>query len=615
MNHSSVLSFFQTVLSAGSKNLFSDALLLKVMGELAVKLPLNFAATVSRLSTAVPHAEGQMPPAVVTEASHICQRSYNLLFELVVQNIKQMRDADDFLPIWTRFVTVLATNAHAARAGAPRSQQWWHDEMCDALEALLRLLRLPVMAPTAGSVKASTAPVEADKNAVVPAPAASSGFFGWFVAPLIAATDGPDVTGGIKHPDSVHNGSASTQELPLEPSDGFLLRLSWSHICSAYPTFPGSLRLRDPRLHARISTALQLPEIYFQKNSSLQKERALRENANERYEGSPPYAERSPAPGTTHGMDVPVAVSPLIAAAVASPPASGLISASPEVAAAGHAALHIAQSPPNLPFPTSIRSPASSSNPAVIPETAGERVVENYSTDNDAPIVAKQASPVERPTPPAEFIVEAPSTNSQEKDAENEANRADRTITPVGDESRDELMMSPEFDTISLISATSLLSPPFTNTPAKRPESVYDTPLAEGKSALEFPTPAETPPVEPSHTPQTESAMKQAMPYVKNLTPIFASAEADRHQQDRAAELATSESKHVARRLEMGAASTPVTKAPAAPGDSPWQTYPTDTPPVHKNPLVRATAAPTRPEQTKPIAPRSAAKGSRVQIV
>lgn len=231
------------------------------------------------------------------------------------------------------------------------------------------------------------------------------------------------------------------------------------------------------------------------------------------------------------------------------------------------------------------------------------------------------------PTPPAQSMGEIPMTLSPEKVRESGVSGADRTITPVSDEPSEELMLSPEFDTISLISTTSLLSPPFTHTPAKRPESTYDTPLADGKSALEFPTPAETPPVEPSHTPQTESAAKHAMPYVKNLTPIFASAEADRHQQDRTAQLAGSESKHVARKLEMGTVSTPVTKAPAAPNDSPWQTYPVDTPPAHSSVAPSQAVAPATaaapvsvrpvsvPTQPLPSAPRSAAKGSRAQIV
>jgi len=609
------------------------------MGELAVKLPLNFAATVSRLSAAAPHPEGQVPPSVLTEATSICQRSYNLLFELVVQNIKKMQDTDDFLPIWTRFVAVLATNAHAARAGAPRGQQWWHDEMCDALEALLRLLRLPVSAVAAGSGHAATATDADKKSAVTPAPATSSGgFFGWFVAPLLAATDGPDVTGGIQHPDSVlHSGSSSLEEPPhIEPSDGFLLRLSWSHICSAYPTFPGSLRLRDPRLHARVSSALQLPEIYFQKNSARQKEMEGAKGRGEESVGMRPAASTPVASKPSFPVAASASASAtllVISSPLTAPPSNGdkSLPSFPEAATASQSTAHdVDRSPPSLSFPSSVRSLASPGT-AMLNEIMREKAAKDDACDELASPVVKQAPPTHlstQPTPPTDSRGESPMTPSPEKKRGSEVNVADRVIIPISDEPSEKMMMSPEFDTISLISTTSLMSPPFTHTPAKRPENMYDTPLADGKSALEFPTPKETPPVEPSHTPQTESAVKQAMPYVKNLTPIFASAEADRHQQDRASELASSESKHVARKLEMGAATTPMTKAPAAPSDSPWQRYPDETPPVHVKappsppstvPVPAPATVSVRPApavaRLVPTAPRSVAKGSRVQIV
>lgn len=542
------------MLPAG-KSLFSDALILKVMGELAIKLPLNFSAILGRIGTATSHADGRLPTAVVSDAASICQRSCNLLFDLVVQNIKQVRDGDEFLPIWTRFVTVLASNAQATRGAAPQSQQWWHDEMCDALEALLRLLRLPVAASSSALTKEdSVSPAAGNSGAAPSSTTSTGGFFSWFVAPLIAATDGPDVTGGRRLPESGSTGP-HLGNLIIEPSDGFLLRLSWSHICSAYPTFPGSLRLRDPRLHARITSALKLPEVYFQKNSA------------------PARAHDAASPQLSVPATTPASSSSHAEAAqdhVATPNAQVVPQLEPALSTSAEIA-HV-QVTSSLPVPSSIRSPAA------VAELRGHVEASSIAS------VVECSLPSADPATPSTALARA--------------------------------MPDSHFDTISLTTATTPFSPitPFTLTPTKRPDATYDTPLADGKAALSFPTPVETPIAEHAHAPVSESAAKQAMPYVKNLTPIFASAEADKYTQERTIALTDSEGKGVVRKLQLGAGTsitTPITKSSAPPGDSPWQTYPVDTPPVR-------IALPQTADLPRPVpvsVPRSAAKGSRAQIV
>jgi hypothetical protein len=199
-----------------------------------------------------------------------------------------------------------------------------------------------------------------------------------------------------------------------------------------------------------------------------------------------------------------------------------------------------------------------------------------------------------------------------------------------------------EFDTVSLTSADSSMYTHTTlqATPVKAHDAFFDTPLANGKSPFAYPTPVETPPQESSAALQTESAAKRAMPFVKNLTPIFASASAEHHryEEDRSDQPSSASrdtgAVNVVRKLELGpvaSGDTPVTlvtpdttttaqpataasslprSAPSAVvlPSSPWQTYPTNTPPVS----AQKTVVPMRPT----IVTKSASKGtSRIQIV
>lgn len=571
----------ETVLLAGTKCEFPSPLPLKAMGELAVRLPLNFSAVVSRLRAAHPQSGGQMSAQLLADAASICQRSCNLLFDLVVQHIKQMRDTDEFLPIWTRFISVLATNAQAA---APRGLQWWHDEMCDALEALLRLLRLPsvAVAPPAPTKQAVAGENENnanhgnDKSGPIVA-ASGGGFFSWFVAPLIAATDGPDVTGqALSNTPSTTISEASLDMAAIEPSDGFLLRLSWSHICSAFPMFPGSLRLRDPPLHARITRALQLPEIYFRKNVSVSPQEectAIQQKpdpSDTTSDSASPITQlkESDSGSVELSLNIESTTSPVIGflppiAEMASPPA---------VAASGPIALQ------------EYRPHSYHSHPAIDAEHS--------------------------PSPEQIALERCPDLSPIIQQA----------VTPA------------EFDTVSLTSADSSMYTHTTlqATPVKAHEAFFDTPLANEKSPFSYPTPVETPPQESSATPHTESAAKRAMPFVKNLTPIFASAGAEHHryEEDRSDQPSSASRDDtgdlsVVRKLELGpvaSADTPVTQvttttsslpllAPSAVlPSSPWQTYPTNTPPVS----AQKTVVPMRLATVT----KTAVKGtSRIQIV
>ena len=251
-----------------------------------------------------------------------CQRACGMVFDILVQQMKALRDAEEFNSVWTRFVTVLATNAHTA--SGPRGQ-WWHDEMCDMLEALLRLLRLPSAPPAAeagplvvgtarrnskelaadggdGTVGGSSDPIkkssgggggylgilswiiaaiDEDVDAVAPARRAQSAAAKERSASASASVPATDAVpssssqvaaSGSSASSVVSSGSGTCADAAgvasnivapwVEDCDAVLLRATWRAVCAAYPAFPASLRLRDPKLHARLVLALQHAETY-----------------------------------------------------------------------------------------------------------------------------------------------------------------------------------------------------------------------------------------------------------------------------------------------------------------------------------------------------------------
>jgi hypothetical protein len=434
--------FGQAVLSAGVRCEIPDALLVKVLGDLVQRLPLAMQS---------PGATHPARPMSV-ESVAACQRSCNIIFDLVVQKMKVLRNMEPFHALWLRIVSTLAANA---QHGAARGQQWWHDEMCDTLEALLRLLRLPVAVQTGqprssaeetGGAGSSKGPVGATAGTAQKPQGPSGGLFGWLVAPLIAATEVPPSSASAHSPVRTF---PQNQDLvgPLEPSDGYLLKQTWEHISRAYPAFHACLRSRDAKLHSKITAALALPPIYFQKGSDFHN-RSVKSVAISHQSEREAVASQEP---TTSG--------------------SG------------------AQEPPQMPTPT---------------PTNGLGVAAHH---------------VE-PTPPGDAKGTPTTKDTVDSKQLSSAPRQQASVSTSGRS----LSMSPE---LREEGDSSLFSISLSDTPARSalPQQ-YDTPLVDTSISIVMQSPIDTPSFVSEVRSGDGSVERSATsPYVKNLTPIFASAE------------------------------------------------------------------------------------------
>lgn len=602
-----------TILRAGMSGTFPDLIILKALGELVSRLQLGFSATVAR--TANVDTPGQDANSIAYNIAHavsVSQRSCNVVFEVVVAQIKAARDLDEFHTIWVRFISLVASNAHAA---VPKGQHWWHDEMCDMLEALLRLLRLPATASapktsprlnavevTAPTAKTTQQPTQQSANS------GGGGYFGilgWIVAPLVAATDGPDVvrraTASAPVPSTTVESTGRSEfmspgnnsnDAVIEPSDGYLLRISWQQICTAYPAFPASLQARDPKLLHRISTALLLPERYFQKNVYTERVNSAElvlplEDATSRRKN----VQRLPE--SSHQS---VAVLP---EDHTHPKEDTVLPSEMEIA---EASSDVANPPEVINTSTLIAD-----GPSTHTE---ERVTAPQKTPHDIRTHAQQTPPEMPP-----LVVSSVATSS-----------------PL------------EMDTITLTSVdrsgatlTSSCTPVRqAHQHAQLQEEMPGTPLADESMSMILPTPVQTPSGEQEGDHVSAAGLSPSMfgsarpmPFVRDLTPIFASAEVERRNASTSIQAAPSAGKtgdNVVRRLEVG--------SPAA---GPWKTYPLQmpgtqgTPQAHQEPpqqpqqMCPSPAAPHRapqstaahPQAGKAIPTRVAAKplSSRVQIV
>ena len=547
-----------------------DPLLLKLLGELVQRLPFNRNASSQR-----PGAP-PIPPAVLTvQTVAACQRSCNIVFDLIVQKIKTMRDFDEFHSIWTRFLGVLASNA---QTGAARSQMWWHDEMCDTIEALLRLLRLPEAVGTHQStnhatVKGALREGSEDLRTNTTAqsvPAYSGGLFGWIVAPLIAATEAPAPTARSSAAPANQYSATKTREngniaagtgtvASIEPSDGYLLRLSWEHICRAYPAFPASLHYRDPKFHGRIATALKLPEEYFRKNQPCS-------HIPPSIKKSTVTPESKKILSVTHESSLkPEVVQTVDTESSSRTPTDGGNSAAPTVSLT-------VTSPPatvavHIEPPTGSRAElASAPSPAIEEEDAV--VVVDARAESDALHPAAVATPARR----SEEKVFLPGSTAS-----------------TGDDS------------------ASLFSISLSETPTRQAE-LYDTPLADPQGSVVLPTPSETPNYisDPGTATSWGSSTggKTTSPYVKNLTPIFASA--DSNGARRSGSVGITDGSPVRKMDELLSPTVSITTAPATAvtegsrcdsPPAPWRVYPQHTPATTPGAQRTAESTPAQPQQ------------------
>ena len=339
-NYIIIIISSQTVLTACSLSSgLSTSLWLRIVNDLISRLPLS-------LITA---SSGNRPEAATSESVNsyleimsMCHKSCGVVFHVMVKNMHVLKDEDDFTHMWSRFISIVSTNAQSAHRG-----QWWHDDMTDMLMVLLQLLRLPdvpkgyekciplsssnalqqhspmaiLTSPNAkhaaqsGEIAHTTktqhnAAMEASPAAAAAVGSSNSylGWIGWIVGP--PSTAAPDA--GRSHMDAVvveqqpvddvqlqqhhhlvfeptHIGVDEVSKEELAPQtgldiqtggshDGRLLVIAWKTICSLHPVFAGHLKSRNLHLYNKLVSAVSYCE--FLQSMTAAAERQTNVNAN-----------------------------------------------------------------------------------------------------------------------------------------------------------------------------------------------------------------------------------------------------------------------------------------------------------------------------------------------
>lgn len=272
------------------------------MNDLISRLPLSL---VTASAGNRPEATSESVNSYL-EIMSMCHKSCDVVFHLVVKNMHILKDEDDFTHLWSRFISIVSTNAQSAHRG-----QWWHDDMTETLMVLLQLLRLPdvpkgsekciplstnstlqhspivtLASPTSkhatqsGETKAHTAKTQ---HGIEASPAVGSnnsylGLFGWIVGPSTIAPDvGRSQMDAVVEQQSVDDAQLQpANHLVFEPfhdedgineehtqtanHDGQLLVIAWKTICSLHPVFAGHLKSRNLHLYNKLVSAVSYCE-------------------------------------------------------------------------------------------------------------------------------------------------------------------------------------------------------------------------------------------------------------------------------------------------------------------------------------------------------------------
>lgn len=306
----------QTVLTACSLSSgLSTALWLRIMNDLISRLPLSL---VTASAGNRPEATSESVNSYL-EIMSMCHKSCDVVFHLVVKNMHILKDEDDFTHLWSRFISIMSTNAQSAHRG-----QWWHDDMTETLMVLLQLLRLPDVpkgsekciplsinsiiqhspmvtltspiskhAAQSGETTAHIAKTQhgIETSSTVGSNNSYLGLFGWIVGPSTVAPDvGRSQMDAVveQHPvddaqlqpanhlifEPFHDENGTNEEHALTGNhDGQLLVIAWKTICSLHPVFPGHLKSRNLHLYNKLVSAVSYCE-YLQSVTTAERQTA-----------------------------------------------------------------------------------------------------------------------------------------------------------------------------------------------------------------------------------------------------------------------------------------------------------------------------------------------------
>lgn len=306
----------QSIFISGGICGLPDGLWFKALIELVNIMPINLAATSNSKKFAMANED---------EVIECCLRSCNVIFEMMVTHIKQLRKVKDFPSYWLRFISVLATNANLLMKGVAM-----HEEMLEMIAALLRLLRPPPLPPQAPS-KPEVSPVPQSKQkgggifqflwgfsndaspspSPPPPPPPPSGAA--TAAPVI-----PSISNGTNNgnaPSTTSTTPTNNTNTPVAPSaippphvqspqngvdmngeggvtansegDAKLLCLCWKTICSLYPSLPATLRLKYAQLVSDLTRHIEIAEtreLQLQKQQQQQQHLQLQQQLQQQHQ-------------------------------------------------------------------------------------------------------------------------------------------------------------------------------------------------------------------------------------------------------------------------------------------------------------------------------------------
>eukprot|EP00597_Dinobryon_sp_UTEXLB2267_P018922 CAMPEP_0201099720 /NCGR_PEP_ID=MMETSP0812-20130820/8665_1 /ASSEMBLY_ACC=CAM_ASM_000668 /TAXON_ID=98059 /ORGANISM="Dinobryon sp., Strain UTEXLB2267" /LENGTH=563 /DNA_ID=CAMNT_0047355739 /DNA_START=52 /DNA_END=1739 /DNA_ORIENTATION=+ len=286
----------EAVFLAGRTAKLPTSIWLRGLGETMLRLPMGLSMTTLQQPPAGP--VGTIPELALALSLQACV----LVLDLLVADIADLRRCSEFAATYSRFMALLAANAHCCWAalhpgsgavgtsgglsGLRPQLGAYSDEMALLIEAALRLLHIP--ASEAVSVAEAASAVSTVTTAGAAKGSYFGGIFGWVAGgatpvtvsgaaglnpppPPLPATNPlnasqqqtPQLTTSSEQSDWVSVTSSTTASDQSGVSgdanmDGELLCLAWRTVLGVFPQFAASLRSKNPRLLADVTRFVEL---------------------------------------------------------------------------------------------------------------------------------------------------------------------------------------------------------------------------------------------------------------------------------------------------------------------------------------------------------------------
>ena len=236
----------EIILHAGKNVNIPFDLQLKALHEMISRLPLSFQLIANFSNNS--HGKSALPN--LPEFIYCSLYSCNLVFDVFVANITELRKAPDFPVVFIRFIGTLATNMSILNnlKLMISNQHQISEEIFDMVESLLRLLRIPIISIT--SPHSNQTKVDSKNSS------SSSSYFAilnWIFQEEEYSNSQPNEHIQKKTSEETDpKFMESPSKWINEEHDGNLLSLSWRTVTNIFPSFSLVLKSRNPTLCSEI---------------------------------------------------------------------------------------------------------------------------------------------------------------------------------------------------------------------------------------------------------------------------------------------------------------------------------------------------------------------------